>query len=287
METNNEQTSLEKDIDQIIVKILLPITDSLESKTKKIKQKRLELKKEIYNIKQLKQSLINKRKKLKKQRIIYENNMNGDFSNVKTCRECLINYINIIDKKQADFLKERDDYYELKLRKKQLEFNYLLIDLIKEKTNIEQKKRIKRYMSFKAPSKLNQSSTSKPKDDSKNKTINKSVTPKRVFKSQKSSTNSNKLSNNYNKKNSKNLNKKNNDIENNDDLMPDISGEIEKLINNYSTKKSMKKSINTINSDNYNDGLTQLKEINKDTKSIENDLKEMINSYIHQDKESE
>ena len=274
METNNEQTSLEKDIDQIIVKILLPITDSLESKTKKIKQKRLELKKEIYNIKQLKQSLINKRKKLKKQRIIYENNMNGDFSNVKTCRECLINYINIIDKKQADFLKERDDYYELKLRKKQLEFNYLLIDLIKEKTNIEQKKRIKRYMSFKAPSKLNQSSTSKPKDDSKNKTINKSVTPKRVFKSQKSSsTNSNKLSNNYNKKNSKNLNKKNNDIENNDDLMPDISGEIEKLINNYSTKKSMKKSINTINSDNYNDGLTQ--------------LKEMINSYIHQDKESE
>ena len=133
METNNEQTSLEKDIDQIIVKILLPIIDSLELKTKEIKQKRLELKKEIYNIKQLKQSLINKRKKLKKQRIIYENNMNGDFSNVKTCRECLINYINIIDKKQTDFLKERDDYYELKLRKKQLEFNYLLIDLIKEK----------------------------------------------------------------------------------------------------------------------------------------------------------
>ena len=69
--------------------------------------------------------------------------------------------------------------------------------------------------------------------------------------------------------------------------MPDISGEIEKLINNYSTKKNGMKSINTINSDNYNDGLTQLKEINKDTKSIENDLKEMINSYINQDKESE
>ena len=76
METNNEQTSLEKDIDQIIVKILLPIIDSLELKTKEIKQKRLELKKEIYNIKQLKQSLINKRKKLKKQRIIYENTTN-------------------------------------------------------------------------------------------------------------------------------------------------------------------------------------------------------------------
>ena len=287
-ENNDETTNLEKELDKIIVKILIPITDELKSKTREIKQKRLELKNKIYNIKQLKQSLINKRNKLNKQKVIYENNMNGDFSNVKTCRECLINYINIIDKKQTDFLKERDDYYELKLRKKQLEFNYLLIDLIKEKTNIEQKKKIKRNMSFEAPKKLNQSSTSIPKDDTKNKTINKSVTPKRVFKSQKSSTNSNKLSNNYNKKNSKYLNKRNsNNKENNDNLMPDISGEIEKLINNYSTKKSAKKSINTINSDNYNDGLTQLKEINKDTKSIENDLKEMINSYINQDKESE
>ncbi len=68
--------------------------------------------------------------------------------------------------------------------------------------------------------------------------------------------------------------------------MSDISGEIEKLINNYNTKKTGLKSINTINSDNYNDGLTQLKEINKDTKSIENDLKELMNSYINQEKES-
>ena len=36
------------------------------------------------------------------------------------------------------------------------------------------------------------------------------------------------------------------------------------------------KSIDNVNSENYNDGLTQLKEINKDTKSIENDLKEMM-----------
>jgi hypothetical protein len=143
MEINNEETILEKEMDKIIVKILLPITDKLKSKTREIKEKRLELKRQINNIRQLKQALIDKKNKLKKQKLIYENNLNGDFSNVKTCRECLINYINIIDKKQSDFLKKKDDYYELKLRKKQLEFNNLLIDLIKEKTNIEQKKNTK------------------------------------------------------------------------------------------------------------------------------------------------
>ena len=296
-ENNDETTNLEKELDKIIVKILIPITDELKSKTREIKQKRLELKNKIYNIKQLKQSLINKRNKLNKQKVIYENNMNGDFSNVKTCRECLINYINIIDKKQNDFLKEKDDYYELKLRKKQLEFNNLLIDLVKEKYTIEQKKRIKRKMSFEAPKKLNQSTHSIPKnlnksfksdtrEETKNKTINKSITSKKVLKSKDNSIDSNNKNKNYNKKNNKYLNRKNSNESNGNNNMPDISGEIEKLINNYSTKKNGLKSINTINSDNYNDGLTQLKEINKDTKSIENDLKELMNSYINQDKES-
>ena len=296
-ENNDETTNLEKELDKIIVKILIPITDELKSKTREIKQKRLELKNKIYNIKQLKQSLINKRNKLNKQKVIYENNMNGDFSNVKTCRECLINYINIIDKKQNDFLKEKDDYYELKLRKKQLEFNNLLIDLVKEKYTIEQKKRIKRKMSFEAPKKLNQSTHSIPKnlnksfksdtrEETKNKTINKSITSKKVLKSKNNSIDSNNKNKNYNKKNNKYLNRKNSNESNGNNNMPDISGEIEKLINNYSTKKNGLKSINTINSDNYNDGLTQLKEINKDTKSIENDLKELMNSYINQDKES-
>ncbi len=298
MEENNDETlSLEKELDKIIVKILIPITDELKSKTREIKKKRLELKNEIYNIKQLKQSLINKRKKLNKQKVIYENNMNGDFSNVKTCRECLINYINIIDKKQNDFLKEKDDYYELKLRKKQLEFNNLLIDLVKEKYSIEQKKRIKRKMSFEAPKKLNQITHSIPnnlnksfksdtREDTKKKTINKSVTSKKVLKSKNNSKDSNKKNKNYNKKNSKYLNRKNSNDSIGNNNMSDISGEIEKLINNYNTKKTGLKSINTINSDNYNDGLTQLKEINKDTKSIENDLKELMNSYINQEKES-
>ena len=297
MEENNDETlSLEKELDKIIVKILIPITDELKSKTREIKKKRLELKNEIYNIKQLKQSLINKRKKLNKQKVIYENNMNGDFSNVKTCRECLINYINIIDKKQNDFLKEKDDYYELKLRKKQLEFNNLLIDLVKEKYSIEQKKRIKRKMSFENPKKLNQSTQipnnlnksfkSDTREDTKKKTINKSVTSKKVLKSKNNSKDSNKKNKNYNKKNSKYLNRKNSNDSIGNNNMSDISGEIEKLINNYNTKKTGLKSINTINSDNYNDGLTQLKEINKDTKSIENDLKELMNSYINQEKES-
>ena len=150
MQEEPKMTNLEKEIDKIIVKILIPITDELKSKTKEIKQKRIELKGEIYNIRQLKQSLIEKKKKLNKQKIIYEKQMNGDFSNIKTCQECLINYINIMDKKQTDFLKNKDDYYELKLRRKQLEFNNLLIDIIKEQTNIEKKKNIKRKMSFDA-----------------------------------------------------------------------------------------------------------------------------------------
>jgi hypothetical protein len=286
MEINNEETILEKEMDKIIVKILLPITDKLKSKTREIKEKRLELKRQINNIRQLKQALIDKKNKLKKQKLIYENNLNGDFSNVKTCRECLINYINIIDKKQSDFLKKKDDYYELKLRQKQLEFNNLLIDLIKEKTNIEQKKKYKRKMSFDIPKKFNQSSNSIQRnlnksfasdtnENSKNKKVNKSVTSNHVLRTKPINNSSNKENKNHNKKKDNKVIKSNNNI-NNDDKFYDISGEIEKLINNYSTKKSGIKSIDSVNSENYNDGLTQLKEINKDTKSIENDLKEMM-----------
>ena len=307
METYNEETSLEKEMDKIIVKILLPITDKLKTKTREIKQKRLELKRQINNIRQLKQSLIDKKNKLKKQKLIYDNNLNGDFSNVKTCRECLINYINIIDKKQTDFLKEKDDYYELKLRKKQLEFNHLLIDLIKEHTNFDKKKKIKRKMSYDIPKNFNGSINSIPKnfnnsfisdinEKSKNKKVPKSVTPNRGLttkiktknskeKEKEKEKNKNK---NHNKKNDNRVKKNNTSISNND--RSDLSAEIEKLINNYSSKKSGVKTINTVNSDNYNDGLTQFKEINKDIKNYENDLKEikeMMNNYMNQEKYSE
>ena len=65
--------------------------------------------------------------------------------------------------------------------------------------------------------------------------------------------------------------------ENKEDKDQDISNEIENLINNYSSKRSDVKPSYTINSE-YNDGLEQLKEINKDTKDIENDLKEMMDN---------
>ena len=132
MESNYKQTSIEKGIDDIIVKILFPITSQLLSKTQEIKRKRQELRNEINDMKQLKQSLIEKRKKLNKQKIQFENYMNGDFSNVKTCRECLINYINLLDKKENDFLKDKEDFYEIKLRRKNLEFNCMLMDLFTE-----------------------------------------------------------------------------------------------------------------------------------------------------------
>ena len=298
MKQNNEQTYLEKEIEKIIVNILIPITDELKSKTKEIKEKRIELKKEMNDLKQLKQSLNEKRKKLNKQKAIYENHMNSDFSNVKICKECLTNYINIIDKKQTDFLKEKDDYYEIKLRRKELEFNNLLLDIVKEKTNSEKKKIIRRKMSFEAPRRLNKSSNSNQKNlnksfksdsveneksKTKNKTKYKSITPRRDIK--KNQKNKNNIEGYKDKKiKRKNSNESNN---NKNDNLQDISREIEKLINNYNSKKNRKKNSKSINSENYNDGLEQLKIINQDTKSIENDLKEMMDNFINQEKESE
>lgn len=305
MQMNHELTGLEKEMDNIIVKILLPITDELKSKTKEIKQKRLELKKEMYNIKQLKQSLLEKRKKLNKQKKIYDNNLNGDFSNVKLCKECLTTYINLIDKKQTDFLKDKEDFYELKLRQKELEFNNQLIEIIKEKNGANNKKRIHTKLSFDAPKRLNISShsiaknlnnsfKSDNKDTIKNKNKNKTVSPKKVVKSDKSKKYIKK--DNYNKDNkdksvNRNLKRKNSNeskenksiekqnkknlknLKNQDNDVIDKSEEIEKLIKNYSSKK---KETNTYKSEDFNDGLTQLKEINKDMKVIENGLKEMV-----------
>ena len=319
MESNYRQTSIEKGIDDIIVKILFPITNQLLSKTQEIKRKRQELRNEINNMKQLKQSIIERRKKLNKQKIQFETNMNGDFSNVKTCRECLVNYINLLDKKENDFLKDKEDYYEIKLRRKKLEFNNMLMDLITEEKNKEKKpkKKLKRKMSFEPPKKLNQSSHSIPRNLNKsyrsdasetkqNANKTKTVTPKKMERSKKNSYKATNKPNKENKnlKNSKknikrkktnesNVSKKNNNekeeekekVKEGGDA-PDISKDIEKLINDYATKNSMK-SHNSLNSETLNDGLNKLKEINKDTKIIENDLKEMMDYFNNDNKETE
>lgn len=319
MESNYRQTSIEKGIDDIIVKILFPITNQLLSKTQEIKRKRQELRNEINNMKQLKQSIIERRKKLNKQKIQFETNMNGDFSNVKTCRECLINYINLLDKKENDFLKDKEDYYEIKLRRKKLEFNNMLMDLITEEKNKEKKpkKKLKRKMSFEPPKKLNQSSHSIPRNLNKsyrsdasetkqNANKTKTVTPKKMERSKKNSykaankpnkENKNLKNSNKNikrkKTNESNVSKKNNNekeeekekVKEGGDA-PDISKDIEKLINDYATKNSMK-SHNSLNSETLNDGLNKLKEINKDTKIIENDLKEMMDYFNNDNKETE
>jgi len=319
MESNYRQTSIEKGIDDIIVKILFPITNQLLSKTQEIKRKRQELRNEINNMKQLKQSIIERRKKLNKQKIQFETNMNGDFSKVKTCRECLINYINLLDKKENDFLKDKEDYYEIKLRRKKLEFNNMLMDLITEEKNKEKKpkKKLKRKMSFEPPKKLNQSSHSIPRNLNKsyrsdasetkqNANKTKTVTPKKMERSKKNSykaankpnkENKNLKNSNKNikrkKTNESNVSKKNNNekeeekekVKEGGDA-PDISKDIEKLINDYATKNSMK-SHNSLNSETLNDGLNKLKEINKDTKIIENDLKEMMDYFNNDNKETE
>ena len=299
MNDDNKIIDLEKELDKIVLKILIPITDELKSKAKEIKQKRLDLKKEIYNNKQLKLSLIEKRKKLNKKKLIYEKHMNGDFSNTKLCEDYLKNYINIIDKKQNDFLKDKDDYYELKLRKKKLEFDNILLDLITEKSNIGKKKKLKRKLSFEPPKRLNQSthsihksmisntsnnskSQNKSLNKNKNKNINKSITPK-VLKSEKNNKNKykdTKINKNIKRKNSNESNStKNNEIE-------DVSGEIEKLISDYSSTKNGKKAKKSQKYENFSDGLKKMKEINKDTQKVENDLKELMIGMLNKENES-
>ena len=250
MESNYRQTSIEKGIDDIIVKILFPITNQLLSKTQEIKRKRQELRNEINNMKQLKQSIIERRKKLNKQKIQFETNMNGDFSNVKTCRECLVNYINLLDKKENDFLKDKEDYYEIKLRRKKLEFNNMLMDLITEEKNKEKKpkKKLKRKMSFEPPKKLNQSSHSIPRNLNKsyrshasetkqNANKTKTVTPKKMERSKK---NSYKAANKPNKEN-KNLKNSNKNSNKNIKRKKTIESNVSKKNNNKEKEEEKEK----------------------------------------------
>ena len=67
----------------------------------------------------------------------------------------------------------------------------------------------------------------------------------------------------------------------------DVTVEKEKLPENDSSKKDEIKSNNPDNTEAFNDGLNQLKEINKDTKNIENDLKAMMDNFLDLDNESE
>ena len=268
MKSKSGEGKIEKEVDKVIQDIILPITKELYDKARDIKLKRLDIQKEIYDISQQKQSLINKKNKISKQRIIYENKMNADFSNIKTCKDCLINYINLIEKKETDFLRDKDDYYDLKLRRKKLEFNYLLLDLIKEKSKFDKKLNPKRKLSFDNSDNLNNSCRSVPKKlnktdisiSFKKRNKNKTITPDR--KKSKRKIEMKKINNESNESTNKDI---------------PISKEIEKLINNYSSKKNGIKNGNTVSSENFNEGLAQLKKINKDTKSLENDLKEIMN----------
>jgi hypothetical protein len=142
MQENNEQINITNELNNIIIKMLLPITKNLLDKTKELKEKKFEFRKELNEMKFRKQALILKRKRLMKQKAIHEKNLNGDFSNTKVCEDLLINYINFVDRKETEFIKSKEDYYELKLRKKQLEFNQELVNLIKEKSNFNKNKKI-------------------------------------------------------------------------------------------------------------------------------------------------
>ena len=282
MQQNNDQINISNDLDDIIVKFLLPITNSLLMKTKELKEKKLEFRKELTELKHKKQALIQKKKRLMKQKLIHEKNLNSDFSNSKVCEELLINYINFVDKKETDFIKSKEDYYEVKIRKKQLDFNKELINLIKAKTNSEKTKKLKKINSFEYIKELNNSGNSISKNIkyiNKSFSIDKSHNKSALKSTETISPRGNDITDFQKiikKKNSYHKNKSYDSLKNSTKNKTDISKEIKNLINNYSSKKNDANSYISEISENYNDGLSQLKELNKETKNIENDLKEMM-----------
>ena len=291
MQENNEQINISNELNDIIVKMLLPITQNLLIKTKELKEKKIEFRKELSEMKFRKQALIQKRKRLMKQKAIHEKNLNGDLGNTKVCEDLLINYINFVDRKENDFIKSKEDFYELKLRKKQLEFNQELINLIKEKSTLEKGKKIQKKNSFDFSKRLDKSgySISNMKNQNKSFSIQKPKNSKSLTKAVTTISPTKTENDEYQiKPKKKNSNQRNKSFDNEKTMSKnraDISKEIEKLINNYSSKKNHENSYDQESSENYDEGLSQLKEINKETKEIEKELKEMMNSILTDDNE--
>ena len=291
MQENNEQINNSNELNDIIVKMLLPITQNLLIKTKELKEKKIEFRKELSEMKFRKQALIQKRKRLMKQKAIHEKNLNGDLGNTKVCEDLLINYINFVDRKENDFIKSKEDFYELKLRKKQLEFNQELINLIKEKSTLEKRKKFQKKNSFDFSKRLDKSgySISNMKNQNKSFSIQKPKNSKSLTKAVTTISPTKTENDEYQikpkKKNSHQINKSFDNEKTMSKNRADISKEIEKLINNYSSKKNHENSYDQESSENYDEGLSQLKEINKETKEIEKELKEMMNSILTDDNE--
>ena len=291
MQENNDQVNITNELNNIIIKILLPITKNLLDKTKELKEKKFEFRKELNEMKFRKQALIQKRKRLMKQKAIHEKNLNGDLSNTKVCEELLINYINFVDKKESDFIKSKEDFYELKLRKKQLEFNQELINIIKEKSNYDKTKKMKKKNSYEFIKRLDKStySISNMKNPYRSFSIEKPKNNKSLTKAITTITPSKIELDEFNKKSKGKISHQRNKSFDNDKTMSknknNISKEIETLINNYSSKKNIEQSYNSESSENYDEGLSQLKEINKETKEIEKEMKEMMNSILTDENE--
>ena len=291
MQENNEQINISNELNDIIIKMLLPITQNLLIKTKELKEKKIEFKKELSEMKFRKQALIQKRKRLMKQKAIHKKNLNGDLGNTKVCEDLLINYINFVDRKENDFIKSKEDFYELKLRKKQLEFNQELINLIKEKSILEKRKKFQKKNSFDFSKRLDKSgySISNMKNQNKSFSIQKPKNSKSLTKAVTTISPTKTENDEYQikpkKKNSYQRNKSFDNEKTMSKNRADISKEIEKLINNYSSKKNHENSYDQESSENYDEGLSQLKEINKETKEIEKELKEMMNSILTDDNE--
>ena len=161
-------------------------------------------------------------------------------------------------------------------------------ELPKEKQNIPSKNKIKKkytfdYLknsnhnaSYSMPKnkKYNQSfSLEKPKNNYLSKGVTSAITPD-VNTIQKSEKNKNFYQRNQSAENMQTIQRN----------KTDISKEIETLINNYSSKKDIKV-YNSESTENFDEGLNQLKVINNDMKEIEKGLKEMVSNISIDDNE--
>ncbi len=122
--------------------------------------------------------------------------------------------------------------------------------------------------------KYNQSfSLEKPKNNYLSKGVTSAITPD-VNTIQKSEKNKNFYQRNQSAENMQTIQRN----------KTDISKEIETLINNYSSKKDIKV-YNSESTENFDEGLNQLKVINNDMKEIEKGLKEMVSNISIDDNE--
>lgn len=128
------------DLENKINLLLLPISNDLTLRLGRIKSLEQQIRDKIIYIGQEKQRIFHKKNRYSKLNTLYEECTNDKFNNIKFKKECLNYYINCLEKKRKELVKENNFCFKLSLKNKKLELSKLLLNLIKDEKSIEQKK---------------------------------------------------------------------------------------------------------------------------------------------------